>query len=183
MCCLSSTKQPQSWCICTRTSSANHCWDQWWNEVTSSLTLVSDAAIQHHECGRTNRYSNTFLLSVFRDINNKAGGFIVWSLLMQPHWHIAFINQCFKGSSCFGLAFSSFYVTKDKTLEGNISIYSVVLRLRDFAVPQGGYCLQTALKCFRQYFYPKEFKEECFWFAALKTCFERRMLKCDGPSK
>lgn len=104
-------------------------------------------------------------------------------VLMQPHWHIAFINQCFKGSSCFGLAFSSFYVTKDKTLEGNISIYSMVLRLRDFAVPQGGYCLQTALKCFRQYFYPKEFKEECFWFAALKTCFERRMLKCNGPGK
>lgn len=31
VCCLSSTKQPQLWCICTRISSANHCWDLWWN--------------------------------------------------------------------------------------------------------------------------------------------------------
>lgn len=100
---------------------------------------------------------------------------------MQPHWPVAFINECFKGSSCFGLAFSSFYVTKGKTWEGNISIYSMVLMLRDFAVPESGYCLQTAVKYLRKNFHPKDFKEECFWFAALKTCFERKKLKCNGP--
>jgi len=45
---------------------------------------------------------------------------------MQPCWHVAFKNDYFKGSSCFGLASSSFYVTKGKTLEGGISIYSMV---------------------------------------------------------
>lgn len=45
---------------------------------------------------------------------------------MQPCWHVAFKNDFFKGSSCFALAFSSFCVTKGKTLEGNISICSMV---------------------------------------------------------
>lgn len=59
-------------------------------------------------------------------METSAGIFVLWSLLMQPSWHVAFKNNYFKGNSCFGLVFSSFYATKGKILEGNISIYSMV---------------------------------------------------------
>lgn len=100
---------------------------------------------------------------------------------MQPHWHVAFINKCFKESSCFGLTFSSFYVTKGKTLEGNISIYSMVVRLQDFAVPQGGYCLQTALKYLRQYFILKGSKKNAFDLLLQKHVLKEKGWDAMGP--
>lgn len=41
VCCLSSTKQPQSWRIRTRISSANQCWDLWWNGSYQLLNTCS----------------------------------------------------------------------------------------------------------------------------------------------
>lgn len=70
---------------------------------------------------------------------------------MQPCWHVAFKNYYFKGSSCFSVAFSSFYVTKGKTLEGNISIYSTVKYLgsKTLLYPRVGIVCRQHFNTFR----------------------------------
>ena len=125
MCYLNSIKQPQSWCICTRISSANHYWAvaRWKLLAPYTCPMIQQYSTTNAE-GETTKFFYTCSFQRYK--KQSVGVLSLWSLLMQPCWHVAFKNDYFKGSSCFGLASSSFYVTKGKTLEGGISIYSMV---------------------------------------------------------
>lgn len=104
---------------------------------------------------------------------------------MQPRWRVAFINDYFKGSSCFALAFSSLYVTKGKALEGNISIYSMVKYSgsKTLLYPGVDIVCRQHLNTLDSTFILKSARENVFVWLLLKTCFERKIVKCDGSSK
>lgn len=147
MCYLNSIKQPQSWCIHTRISFANHygAVGRWKLLAPYTCSMIHQYSTINVE-GETGTTKLFYTCSFQRCKQQSAGVFILWILLIQPCWHVAFKNDYFKGSSWFGLAFSSFYVTKGKTLEGNISIYSKIKYLGS----KTSLCLRVDTVC-RQY--------------------------------